>query len=79
MFFKKLSHLLKKWFNILTEISTTAVNEQNSIMQINQTIVSLNSITQENSSIAEDSASSSNEVKNMTEDIVNDINYFKFS
>ena len=79
MFFKKLPHLLKKWFNILTEISTTAVNEQNSIMQINQTIVSLNSITQENSSIAEDSASSSNEVKNMTEDIVNDINYFKFS
>ncbi|WP_245555833.1 methyl-accepting chemotaxis protein [Brachyspira innocens] len=64
--------------DILTEISTTAINEQNSIMQINEALNSLNSITQENSSIAQDSANSSNEVKNMTEDIVKDINYFKF-
>ncbi len=76
---QKISSSAKKVADILTEISVTAVNEQNSIMQINQTIISLNSITQENSSIAEDSANSSNEVKNMTEDIVNDINYFKFS
>lgn len=76
---QKISSSAKEVVNILTEISTTALNEQNSIMQINQTIISLNSITQENSSIAEESASSSNEVKNMTEDIVNDINYFKFS
>ncbi|KLI54125.1 chemotaxis protein [Brachyspira hyodysenteriae] len=76
---QKISSSAKEVVDVLTEISTTAINEQNSIMQINQTIISLNSITQENSSIAEDSANSSNEVKNMTEDIVNDINYFKFS
>ena len=75
---QKISSSAQEVVNVLTEISVTAVNEQNSIIQINEAIISLNSITQENSSIAQNSADSSNEVKEMTENIVNDINYFKF-
>lgn len=75
---QKISLSAKNVGDILTDISNTAINEQNSIIQINDALTALNNITQENSSIAQDSANSSNDVKAMTEDIVNDINYFKF-
>ena len=75
---QQISSSAQEVVNILTEINTTTAKEQDSIIQINEAIRSLNNITQENSSIAENSADSSNEVKDMTENIVNDINYFKF-
>ena len=75
---QKISSSAQEVVNILTEINTTAINEQNSIEQINSALISLNDITQKNSVIAQNSADSSKAVKEMSDNIVNDINYFKF-
>lgn len=63
---------------VLIEISNAVVLEEDSINQINQAVIELNNITQENSSLAEQSAMASINVFEKTEDMVKDISYFKF-
>ncbi|WP_300370922.1 methyl-accepting chemotaxis protein [Brachyspira sp.] len=62
----------------LTSISERAVVEADSINQINISVIQLNSITGENSTLAESNASSTKEVRSKIEDMVTQINSFKF-
>ncbi|WP_028330723.1 methyl-accepting chemotaxis protein [Brachyspira alvinipulli] len=62
----------------LTSISERAVLEADSINQINVSVRQLNSITGENSNLAESNASSAKEVREKIEDMVEQINNFKF-
>ncbi|MEI0604910.1 methyl-accepting chemotaxis protein [Brachyspira alvinipulli] len=62
----------------LTSISERAVLEADSINQINVSVRQLNSITGENSNLAESNASSAKEVRERIEDMVEQINNFKF-
>ena len=62
----------------LTSISERAVMEADSINQINISVRQLNSITGENSNLAEANASSAKEVRNKIEDMVEQINNFRF-
>lgn len=63
---------------VLTGISNSAIQEEDGIKQINQAVMELNNITQENSNMAQDSAMSSKEVSDRTENMVDEISYFKF-
>ncbi|WP_432633617.1 methyl-accepting chemotaxis protein [Brachyspira sp.] len=63
---------------VLTGISNSAIQEEDGIEQINQAVMELNNITQENSNMAQDSAMSSKEVSDRTENMVDEISYFKF-
>lgn len=63
---------------VLTGISNSAIQEEDSIEQINQAVIELNNITQENSDMAQESAFSSKEVSDRTENMVEEISYFKF-
>ncbi len=63
---------------VLTEISNSSIREEEGIEQINQAVMELNNITQENSNLAQDSAMSSKEVFDRTENMVEEISYFKF-
>ena len=62
----------------LSSISERAVMEADSINQINISVRQLNSITGENSNLAEANASSTKEVRTKIEDMVEQINSFKF-
>ncbi|ADG72181.1 methyl-accepting chemotaxis protein [Brachyspira murdochii] len=62
----------------LSSISERAVIEADSINQINVSVRQLNSITGENSNLAEANASSTKEVRTKIEDMVEQINSFKF-
>ena len=62
----------------LTSISERAVVEADSINQINISVRQLNSITGENSTLAESNANSTKEVRSKIEDMVDQINSFKF-
>ena len=62
----------------LSSISERAVMEADSINQINVSVRQLNSITGENSNLAEANASSVKEVRAKIEDMVEQINNFKF-
>ena len=66
------------FLNKLTSISERAVMEADSINQINISVRQLNSITGENSILAESNASSTKEVRTKIEDMVDQINSFKF-
>lgn len=63
---------------VLTGISNSSIHEEEGIEQINQAVMELNNITQENSNLAQDSAMSSKEVFDRTENMVEEISYFKF-
>ena len=63
---------------VLTGIANSSIQEENGIEQINQAVMELNNITQENSNLAQDSAMSSKEVSDRTENMVDEISYFKF-
>ena len=63
---------------VLTGIANSSVQEEDSIHQINQAVIELNNITQENSDMAQESAFSSKEVSDRTENMVEEISYFKF-
>lgn len=63
---------------VLTGISNSSIQEEEGIEQINQAVMELNNITQENSNLAQDSAMSSKEVFDRTENMVEEISYFKF-
>lgn len=63
---------------VLAGISNSAIQEEDSIEQINQAVIELNNITQENSDMAQESAFSSKEVSDRTENMVEEISYFKF-
>ena len=63
---------------VLTEIANSSIQEEDSIHQINQAVIELNNITQENSDMAQESAFSSKEVSDRTENMVEEISYFKF-
>ena len=62
----------------LTSISERAVVEADSINQINVFVRQLNSITGDNSNLAETNANSVKEVRTRIEDMVEQINNFKF-
>ena len=62
----------------LTSISERAVVEADSINQINVSVRQLNSITGDNSNLAETNANSVKEVRTRIEDMVEQINNFKF-
>ena len=64
--------------NVLIGISNSIVEEEDSLSQINTTVNELNSITQENSNIAEDGAIASRNVLTKSENIVNEVSYFRF-
>ena len=64
--------------NKLTSISERAVVEADSINQINISVRQLNSITGENSMLAESNASSTKEVREKIENMVERISSFKF-
>ncbi len=70
--------LAEDMLNKLTSISERAVMEADSINQINISVRQLNSITGENSILAESNASSTKEVRTKIEDMVDQINSFKF-
>ena len=63
---------------VLTGIANSSIQEEDSIHQINQAVIELNNITQENSDMAQESAFSSKEVSDRTENMVEEISYFKF-
>lgn len=63
---------------VLTGIANSSIQEEDSIHQINQAVIELNNITQENSNMAQESAFSSKEVSDRTENMVEEISYFKF-
>lgn len=63
---------------VLIGISNSVIEEEDGIEQINQAVMELNNITQENSDMAQESAMSSKEVSDRTENMVNQISYFKF-
>ena len=63
---------------VLAGIANSSIQEENGIEQINQAVMELNNITQENSNMAQDSAMSSKEVSDRTENMVDEIAYFKF-
>lgn len=63
---------------VLANISNAVIQEEDSIGQINQAVIELNNITQENSNLAQESAFSSREVSDRTENMVEEISYFKF-
>ena len=63
---------------VLTGIANSSIQEESGIEQINQAVMELNNITQENSNMAQDSAMSSKEVSDRTENMVDEISYFKF-
>ena len=70
--------LAEDMLNKLTSISERAVIEADSINQINVSVRQLNSITGENSMLAESNASSTKEVREKIENMVDQINSFKF-
>lgn len=63
---------------VLLSISNAVIQEEDSIDQINHAVIELNNITQENSDLAQNSAVTSKEVSDKTEDMVEEISYFKF-
>ena len=63
---------------VLTGIANSSIQEEDSIHQINQAVIELNNITQKNSDMAQESAFSSKEVSDRTENMVEEISYFKF-
>ena len=63
---------------VLAGIANSSIQEESGIEQINQAVMELNNITQENSNMAQDSAMSSKEVSDRTENMVDEIAYFKF-
>ena len=70
--------LAEDMLNKLTSISERAVVEADSINQINISVRQLNSITGENSMLAESNASSTKEVREKIENMVERISSFKF-
>ena len=79
------SSLLNEINNLVTDVSDALVNisnaaeeEKDNIEQINVSVSSISNITQRNSSLANDSALSSKEILNKTENIADNISYFKF-
>ena len=73
-----IENLAQDMLTKLTSISERAVIEADSINQINISVRQLNSITGENSTLAESNASSTKEVRTKIEDMVDQINNFKF-
>lgn len=79
------SSILEEINNFVTEVSNSLINisnaaeeEKDNIEQINISVSSINDITQRNTSLANDSATSSREILNKTENIAENISYFKF-
>ncbi|WP_028330623.1 methyl-accepting chemotaxis protein [Brachyspira alvinipulli] len=62
----------------LSNISKSTAQEEDGLMQINAAIKELNNITQENSGLANQNSASSSEISNMSQNIVKEIEYFKF-
>ena len=73
-----IENLAQDMLTKLTSISERTVIEADSINQINISVRQLNSITGENSTLAESNASSTKEVRTKIEDMVDQINNFKF-
>ena len=73
-----IENLAQDMLTKLTSISERAVREADSINQINVSVRQLNSITGENSTLAESNADSAREVRTKIEDMVVQINNFKF-
>ena len=61
----------------LSNISQSTAQEEYGLMQINAAIKELNTITQENSGLANQNSVSSSEISNMSQNIVKEIEYFK--
>ena len=78
------SSILEEINNFVTEVSNSLINisnaaeeDKDNIEQINISVSSINDITQRNTSLANDSAMSSREILNKTENIAKNISYFK--
>ena len=73
----EINSLVSEVSSSLQNISNAAEEEKDNISQINISVSSINDITQTNSSLANDSANSSKEVLDKTENIAENISYFK--
>ncbi|MDO7021653.1 methyl-accepting chemotaxis protein, partial [Brachyspira innocens] len=64
---------------LLTEISSAIIEEENSVSEINTAVVEINKITQDTSKIANDGASASKDVLDKSNNIVEQVSYFRFN
>ncbi|WP_240516440.1 methyl-accepting chemotaxis protein, partial [Brachyspira sp. G79] len=64
---------------LLTEISSAIIEEENSISEINTAVVEINKITQDTSKIANEGASASKDVLDKSNNIVEQVSYFRFN
>ena len=72
-----INNLAKDMEKELHDISQSIMQEEDGIIQMNAAIVELNNITQENSNLATQNSASSTEISNMSQNIVEEIEYFK--
>ena len=72
-----INNLVKDMEKELHDISQSIMQEEDGIIQMNAAIVELNNITQENSNLATQNSASSTEISNMSQNIVEEIEYFK--
>lgn len=64
---------------LLTEISSAIIEEENSVSEINTAVVEINKITQDTSKIANDGATASKDVLDKSNNIVEQVSYFRFN
>ena len=64
--------------DILVSILQSIKDEEESMSKINTAVTELNNINYTNSNIAEQGANESNNILEKTENIVNEVSYFKF-
>ncbi|MEI0749756.1 methyl-accepting chemotaxis protein [Brachyspira pulli] len=64
---------------LLTEISSAIIKEENSVSEINTAVIEINKITQDTSKIAHEGADASRDVLEKSNNIVDQVSYFRFN
>jgi methyl-accepting chemotaxis protein len=68
--YKKLNDNIKDTTNLIKEVSTSTQEQQNSIIQINDAIASIDQTTQQNSGVASDISTLSSNIEDMSNNLV---------
>lgn len=75
---KKTEHLVNDVVEFLNDISSSIIQEDNGVDQINTAVMLLNKINQENVSLVNDSSNVSQNIFTKTESLLEEVSFFKF-
>ncbi|KLI34909.1 methyl-accepting chemotaxis protein [Brachyspira hyodysenteriae] len=75
--FKDIQDKIDVTSKIMDDISTTALEQQSGVQQVNKAITDMDAVTQQNAALVEHTSASSSSLLNQAEELVNAMSFFK--